>query len=134
MIALEQLKLLVNLAMADGNLAQDEKQYIKNIGKAHGYPESSVETLFYGEHDIIIPEKITSDQRVAYMLSLTELMLLDNKMLLKEIEFCTDIIERLGFEKRFIYKLIDVIGNKESSAEQLDALKSEAHKFLNNDK
>ncbi|MBK8290681.1 MAG: hypothetical protein IPK96_06725 [Flammeovirgaceae bacterium] len=47
MIVLEQLKLLVNLARMDGELAIIERNYIVNIGKGHGFPESSVETLFY---------------------------------------------------------------------------------------
>ncbi|QLH32407.1 MAG: hypothetical protein HWD62_08175 [Cyclobacteriaceae bacterium] len=46
MIVLEQLKLLVNLARIDGTMGGNERNYIINIGKAHGFPESSVETLF----------------------------------------------------------------------------------------
>ncbi len=130
MIVLEQLKLLVNLAMADGNLALDERKYIINIGKAHGYPASSVETLFYAEHDIIIPEKLTSDQRVAYALTLTQLMLLDKKMLLKEIEFCSDIIEKLGFERQFIYRLVDLVGENKNDAVLIETVKEQAIKFL----
>lgn len=130
MIALEKLKLLVNLAKADGNLAPDERQFIKNIGKAHGYPESSVETLFYEEHYVTIPEKITNDQRVDYAMALTQLMLLDKKMYLKEIEFCSEIIEKLGFEKRFIYKLIDAVSEQQTNAQQLEILRQEASKFL----
>jgi uncharacterized tellurite resistance protein B-like protein len=129
MIALEQLKLLVNMAMADGNLALDERQYIKNIGKAHGYPESSVETLFYEEHTIIIPEKLSNDQRVEYAFTLTQLMLLDKKMLLKEIEFCSDIVEKLGFEKAFVYRLVDLAGGPDNT-KTLETLKAEALEFL----
>ena len=130
MIALEQLKLLVNLAMVDGNLALDEKQFIKNIGKAHGYPESSVETLFYAEHPIIIPEKLNTDQRIDYALTLTQLMLLDKKMFLKEIEFCSDIVERLGFERTFVYRLVDKVGESSIDTHILETLRSEARDFL----
>ncbi len=130
MIALEKLTLLVNLAKADGTLAPDERQFIINIGKAHGYPESSVETLFYDEHQVNIPEKITNEQRVDYAISLTQLMLLDKKMFLKEIEYCSDIIEKLGFEKRFIYKLIDAVGEQAAHPKALDEIRNEAVKFL----
>jgi uncharacterized tellurite resistance protein B-like protein len=131
MIVLEQLKLLATLAMADGNLTSDERQFIKNIGKAHGYPESSVETLFYESHPVIIPEKLTSDQRAEYALTLTQLMLLDKKMLLKEIEFCSSIIEKLGFEKTFIYRLVDLVGEQKSDVQ---TIKEEALKFLKSKK
>ncbi len=130
MIALEKLTLLVNLAKADGTLAPDERQFIINIGKAHGYPESSVETLFYDEHQVNIPEKITNEQRVDYAVSLTQLMLLDKKMFLKEIEYCSDIIEKLGFEKRFIYKLIEAVGDQTIHPKALDEVRNEAVKFL----
>jgi hypothetical protein len=130
MIALEKLTLLVNLAKADGTLAPDERQFIINIGKAHGYPESSVETLFYDEHPVNIPEKITNEQRVDYAISLTQLMLLDKKMFLKEIEYCSDIIEKLGFERRFIYKLIDAVGEQTAHPKALDEIRNEASKFL----
>lgn len=130
MIALEKLTLLVNLAKADGTLAPDERQFIINIGKAHGYPESSVETLFYNEHPVNIPEKITNEQRVDYAVSLTQLMLLDKKMFLKEIEYCTAIIEKLGFEKRFIYKLIDGVGEQSANPKGLEEIRKDAYKFL----
>jgi len=130
MIALEKLQLLVNLAFADGNLAQDERQFIMKIGSAHGYPESSVETLFYGEHEVFIPEQLTLDQRVDYAISMTQLMLLDKKMYLKEIEYCTQIIEKLGFEKRFIYKLIDAVSEQQAHPHLLDEIKNEARQYL----
>ncbi len=130
MIVLEQLKLLVNLAMTDGNLAQEEREFILNIGKAHGYPESSVETLFYEEHQVIIPKKLNNDQRIEYALTLTQLMLLDKKMFLKEIEFCSDIVERLGFEKTFIYRLVDMVEETKNNTQLLETRKVEALKFL----
>jgi hypothetical protein len=130
MIALEKLQLLVNLARADDNLAQDEKQFIINIGKAHGYPESSVETLFYETHPINIPDNLTHEHRVDFAISLTQLMLLDKMMFLKEIEYCTVLVERLGFEKRFIYKLIAAVSEQANDPKQLEAIKKEAHKYL----
>jgi len=130
MIALEKLQLLVNLARADDNLAQDEKQFIKNIGKAHGYPESSVETLFYETHAINIPENLTHEHRVDFAISLTQLMLLDKMMFLKEIEYCINLVERLGFEKRFIYKLIAAVSEQANDPKQLETIRKEAHKYL----
>ena len=39
MAHLEHLKLLVNLARIDGDMAEREKVYITNIGKANGFPD-----------------------------------------------------------------------------------------------
>ena len=130
MIALEKLNLLVNLAKADGNLSPDERQFIINIGKAHDYPESSVETLFYEAHPVNIPAEMTQEQRVDYAMALTQLMLLDKKMYLKEIEFCSEIIEKLGFEKRYVYKLIEAVSEHNTHPEWLELAKKEANKYL----
>jgi uncharacterized tellurite resistance protein B-like protein len=99
MIALEQLKILVNLSLADGEMSEKEKQYIKNIGKAHGFPESSVETLFYGVHDIILPDDLTPDQKFDYAWSLVELMLVDEIAYQPEIQFCSEMLQKLGYQK-----------------------------------
>lgn len=131
MVVLEQLKMLVNVAMADGNMSANEKEFIKNIGMAHGFPESSVETLFYGKHEIIIPEKLTMDQRFDMACELVRLMMLDKQMYLKEIEYCSDLIQRLGFEKRLIYKLTDIIVSDENADVQLAEIKKDAKSFLN---
>jgi hypothetical protein len=127
MIELEQLKLLTTLASADGNLGEDEKQFILNIGRAHGYSEATVEPLFSKQHKEIIMEGLTLDQRIEYVLTLTQLMLIDKKMYLKELEFCSEMVEKLGFEKLFIYRLIDLVGNQ---VNDVKIFKEEALKFL----
>lgn len=129
MVVLEQLKMLVNVAMADGNMSPIEKQFIKNIGVAHGFPESSVETLFYEKHDIIIPDKLTIEKRFDIAAELVRLMMLDKQMFLNEIEYCSELIQRLGFEKRLVYKLTDVIVSNENADAQLAEIKKEAINF-----
>lgn len=129
MVVLEQLKMLVNVAMADGNMSPIEKQFIKNIGVAHGFPESSVETLFYEKHDIIIPDKLTIEKRFDIASELVRLMMLDRQMFLNEIEYCSELIQRLGFEKRLVYKLTDVVVSNENADVQLAEIRKDAINF-----
>ena len=53
-MALPQLKLLINLARIDGDVAEREKKYITNIGLANGIPLEDVTPLFLQDHDIVI--------------------------------------------------------------------------------
>lgn len=106
MILLEQLKLLVNLAQIDGQMAEHEKNYIINIGKANGFPESSVETLFYASHDVIIANDLTDEQRFNYVFSLVQLMKIDERLYKEEIKYCTGITERLGFKSELMVELM----------------------------
>lgn len=106
MILLEQLKLLVNLAQIDGQMAERERNYIINIGKANGFPESSVETLFYASHEVIIPKELTADQRFDYVFSLVQLMKIDERLYQEEIKYCTDIAEKLGYKRELMVELM----------------------------
>lgn len=106
MALLEQLKLLVNLSMVDGEMAELEKNYITNIGKANGFPESSVSTLFYSSHEVIIPDNLTVDQKFNYIFSLVQLMKIDERLYKEEIKFCSSIAAKLGYSKEAMFELM----------------------------
>jgi uncharacterized tellurite resistance protein B-like protein len=130
MIALEQLKLLVNLSLADGEMSEKEKQYIKNIGRAHGFPESSVETLFYGAHEIIIPDGLTYDQRFDYAFSLVQLMMVDNTAFQPEIDFCKEVISKLGYKPEAVDLLFHALKNSASLPDDKEKLKKQVEPFM----
>jgi uncharacterized membrane protein YebE (DUF533 family) len=50
MNALTQMRLLVNLAKIDGKVAEREKKFINNIGRANGLDAQTLNSLFE-DHD-----------------------------------------------------------------------------------
>lgn len=118
MALLQQLKLLVNLARIDGDMAEREKEYILNIGKANGFPESSVSTLFYGSHEVVIPENLTPDERFDYLFSLVQLMKIDERLYRQEMQFCSKIAERLGYSHDVMFDLLTHINSTTEKKEQ----------------
>jgi uncharacterized tellurite resistance protein B-like protein len=129
MALLEQLKLLVNLARIDGDMAEREKTYITNIGKANGFPESSVSTLFYQSHEIIIPDNLTDDQRFEYIFSLVQLMKIDERLYQEEIKFCSKIAARLGYEQDVLFELMLKVKSTDTDADKM-ALKLLTQQYL----
>lgn len=130
MVALENLKILVNLALVDGHMDEIEKTYIKNIGKAHHFPESAVETLFYSSHDVIVPQQLTPDQKFHYVFTLIQLMKIDEKLFPNEIKFCGVIIEKLGYRKEVISELIMKVSNDGMTSDQIEQLKQSIAVYL----
>ncbi len=130
MIFLENIKSLVNLALIDGNMAEREKAYIKNIANAHNIPESSTETLFYSSHEIIIPQDLTSDQKFEFVFSLIQLMKIDERLYPNEIKFCANIIEKLGYRQEVIAELLLKIGAEPMEPLQKEELKKITNTFL----
>jgi uncharacterized tellurite resistance protein B-like protein len=129
MALLEQLKLLVNLARIDGDMAEREKTYITNIGKANGFPESSVSTLFYQSHEIIIPDNLTDDQRFEYIFSLVQLMKIDERLYQEEIKFCSKIAARLGYAQDVLFELMLKVKSTDTDADKM-ALKLLTQQYL----
>ncbi|MCU0369653.1 MAG: hypothetical protein MUF39_12590 [Cyclobacteriaceae bacterium] len=130
MIILEQLKMLVNLAMIDGSMAEREKTFIKKIGMAHGFPESSVETLFYNQHELIMPDKLTADQKFNFALSLFQLMKLDEKLYQPEIKFCGSMMEKLGYKKEVVGEFMLSAKSEVMTPEEIDSLKKITASYL----
>jgi hypothetical protein len=132
MIVLEQLKLLVNLSRIDGDMSGQERSYIINIGKAHGFPESSVETLFYSSHDTIIPKDLSADQRFNYIFNLVQLMKIDERLYENEIKFCSGITARLGYKPEVMVELMLKIKSGEMDQKEKEALKELTNRYLTN--
>lgn len=130
MIVLEQLKLLVNLALADGDMTSQERNYIINIGKAHGFPESSVETLFYSSHDAIIAKELSPDQKFNYIFNLVQLMKLDERLYENEIKFCANTAAKLGYNPEVMFDLLLKVTPTEMSSTEKEALRHAASKYL----
>lgn len=130
MIVLEQLKLLVNLALADGDMTSQERNYIINIGKAHGFPESSVETLFYSSHDAVIAKELSPDQKFNYIFNLVQLMKLDERLFEDEIKFCANTAAKLGYKPEVMFDLLLKVTSSEMSSTEKEALRHAASKYL----
>jgi len=106
MQALSHLKILVNLALIDGKLTDNERQYIVNIGKANGVNEKECVSLLEGKHEITMPAGLNSDQKFDYVFSLVQLMKIDNRLFKEEIKYCSQVASRLGYKQDVMFELM----------------------------
>ncbi len=127
---LEQIKLLVSLSRVDGEMASLERQYILNIGKAHGLTSAEVEPLFSQVHEGVISQSLTSDQRFNYIFNLVELMKIDGRLYKEEIKFCAHIAGRLGYAPEAMFELLLKVQSGTMDNEARAALKASIAKHL----
>lgn len=106
MSALSQLKLLVNLALIDDEVADKEKKYITNIGLANGLTEHDVAYLFGQNHEVIVPQGLSSDQKFDYLFSLVQLMKIDERLYKEEIKYCSQVASKLGYKQEVMFELM----------------------------
>ena len=128
-MAIPQLKLLINLARIDGEVAEKEMKYITNIGLANGVPIGDITPLFGQDHGLIVPNGLTKDERFKYMLSLVQLMKIDEKLYQEEIRYCAKVAATLGYEQSVMFEMMLHV-RAVMEANELEALKKLTAKYL----
>ena len=131
MAVIEQMKLLINLARIDGAVADRERQYISNIGKANGVPMEIIEPLFDRRHDLVIPDDLTDDQKFDYIFSLVQLMKIDERLYKEEILFCSKIAANLGYDHEVMFEMMLHVRAAAMESDELLSLKDLTRKYLN---
>lgn len=129
MPALAHLKLLVNLAGIDGVVAEREKNYIINIGRANGIYPDEILPLFEQRHELIIPQNLTPEQQFNYLLSFVQLMKIDERMYKEEIIFCSKVATKLGYEQQVMFDLMLHVKVPDMSATEIEELKKITEKY-----
>lgn len=127
---LAQLKLLINLARIDGEVGEREKNYIFNIGRANGLAEVVVEPLFEKQHEVIVPANLNNDQKFEYIVSLVQLMKIDERLYKEEIRFCSQVAAKLGYNKDVMFELMLNVKAVALQPDEKEALKTLTSKYL----
>ncbi|MBX2968443.1 MAG: TerB family tellurite resistance protein [Cyclobacteriaceae bacterium] len=128
-MALSQLKLLVNLARIDGDIAERERKYITTIGLANGVPMEDIVPLFDQDHENIGLKHLGNQQKFDYIVSLVQLMKIDERLYQKEIKYCSQVASRLGYDQSVMFELMLHV-REEMQRNELQALKKITEKYL----
>lgn len=128
---LSRMKLLINLAKVDGQVADKEKNYLINIGRANGIYPDEIYPLFTQSHEILVPANLTDDQKFELIVSLVQLMKLDERMYRGEIAFCGQVASRLGYNKQVMFELLSHVKAAGMEESEMESLKKLTQDFLN---
>lgn len=131
MAVLPQLKLLINLARIDGDVAERERNYITNIGTANGMNAAEVVPLFSIKHEEIIPQDLTADQKFDYIFSLVQLMKIDERLYKEEIKYCSRVASKLGYNQDVMFELMLKVQAVAMHQNEMDALRKLTATYLN---
>ena len=128
------MKLLINLAKVDGQVADKEKNHLINIGRANGIYPDEIYPLFTQNHELVVPENLSDDQKFDLIFSLIQLMKLDERMYREEIAFCGKVASSLGYSKQVMFELLSHVKSGAMRADEMDSLKKLTQAFLNRQK
>ncbi len=128
---LSRMKLLINLAKVDGQVADKEKNYLISIGRANGIYPDEIYPLFTQNHTVTVPADLSDDQKFELIFTLVQLMKLDERMYREEIAFCGQVGARLGYSKHVMFELLAQVKSGRMEAAEMESLKKLTQNFLN---
>lgn len=131
MNALSRMKLLISLAKVDGQIADKEKNHLINIGRANGIYPDEIYPLLTQTHSLTVPENLPDEEKFELLVSLVQLMKLDERMYREEIQFCAAVAQKLGYDKNVMFELLARVRARGMEANEIESLKSITQEFLN---
>ena len=130
MASIQQLKLLVNLARADGEVAEKERQHIINIGQANHLLVSEILPLFSGDHPTEVPKNLSEEEKFDYIFKLVQLMKIDEKIYKEEIRYCAQVAATLGYREDVLFELMLKVKSTAMGNEEMEALRKLTSTYL----
>lgn len=103
----QKINILIHLACIDGDFDIKEKAFIYNLCLRHGVDLDLIGDMIESPEPIVTLSNLNMEKRVDYLTECMLLMLVDGKVLPKEVNFCLEIGENLGFERPSIEGIIN---------------------------
>lgn len=134
-----RLKYLVQLALVDNTFDDEEMKFVVNVGRANNMSEDEINTIISEglKRKEIEPNQdfvgLSFDQKFEYLVSIIELMKVDGKIYLSEINYCKEIAEKLGFDKGVISRVTSKIHTDPGLSVDWNTLKDEIKSSLKED-
>ena len=130
-----RLKYLVQLALVDHTFDDEEMKFIVNVGRANDLKEEEINSIISDslQRKEFVNEEfigLSFDQKFEYLISIIELMKVDGKIYLSEINYCKDIAQKLGFQREVITKVASKIHSDPGLSVEWNVLKDEVRKSL----
>ncbi len=126
--ALNMMKLFISLAQIDGAIVETEKHFLVKIGKANGLTATQLEPLFERSHKLIIPAELSDNERFQYLLTMVQLVKVDEKMYPEEFLFCSKIAQNIGYDAQVLFDFL-LEAKEGMSDDQVNDLKQRAQKY-----
>lgn len=126
-----QLSMLVQLATIDNELAGQESKWLQKIGESLGMQEQEIEEVFRKPHPLFSSFiHLSAEERFEYLYNLIQLMKIDGKIFLSEIDFCRKAAQKLGYQPGVVKALSSSIYADPSITADRSRLMKTAQKYL----
>ena len=101
----QMLNLLVRLATIDNELAGRESKWLMQLGQKWGLSADDIAEAFRNPLEPTDYTNLAEEERFEYLYNLIQLMKIDGKVFMSEIEYCERLANKLGYKSGVIKAL-----------------------------
>jgi len=102
-----RISVLSQLAIADGEFDTRELAFIYRVCIRHNIDVDSIGDIITEPQPVLCLNGLTEEDKFSYLVDILSLMMIDGKILPREVHFCLDISARLGFSQEAVRAFID---------------------------
>jgi len=128
----DRLKVLVNVAKIDGELDQKELKLIHNIGEAHGLSDEEIENVITSPDKAVKLASLSDDDKFELLYRIVQLMKIDDEVYNKEILYCQQIADKLGYRLEAIMEIYPHVYKNVRIPDEIVDLKKRVKKLMKN--
>jgi hypothetical protein len=121
---------LVQLAKADGKISKSESGLLIKIGERNGVSAEEVFEMVDSSDDFFYKKPENDGQRFDQLYDLVEMMRIDGEVSPKELEYTTDIAEKMGVRKAVAWILVQSLVDGMALELPKEELKAKAAEYL----
>ena len=123
-------KTLVEVAIADGELARSEREFLGILGAKWGLSVKEVTAVLKKPGKVkFVPPKDPGDQ-LAQLFDIVMMMLVDGVIDRREMDYCMTVASRLGFRPSIVPSLVAKVIEAVKKGASKDKVTSEVSDFL----
>ncbi|AHM58908.1 hypothetical protein D770_03205 [Flammeovirgaceae bacterium 311] len=126
----QMLNLMVRLATIDQELAGRESSWIVRLGQKHGLSSEEITNAFRSQEEPYRLDLLAEEERFEYLYNLIQLMKIDGKIFLSEIDYCERVAYKLGYKGGVVKALSGHIYSDPSITANRKLLMEKAKSYL----
>lgn len=127
----QMLTMLVQLATIDNELAGRESSWLMQLGQKNGLTPEEIAEAFRNPYEPPNFNNMAEEERFEYLYNLIQLMKIDGKVFLSEIDYCERLANKLGYKSGVVKALSSHIYSDPTITADRTMLMDKARKYLN---
>lgn len=127
------LNILIQMAQIDGDSDETELELIRQIAKSEKLSDDDIDKIIETtNHDGGVPsvENLSEKEKLELMTNLVLVMKIDGIIHKNEMQFCLDMINKLGYNQDAFYELVSSTTNDIKSEKDIQNIREKAKTLL----